>query len=306
MALPLQHIIAEPVIEGLCRGTNPPDWFPIPEGPAFDREGKLWFLNAYGDDEGTLIFRLDIDTGELEKIYRGSHAFASLVPHQNGRIFLAEFGNGELGGGRVASMAPDGTDMRTEVGSFEGTPIVADDLVFDRHGNYFYNDYQGTVENPIGRTIRVTPDGTQTLVVDGLAHPNGIALNTAQNRLWVSDHYTNRLMSWALDPMGRASDGTVHGYFSGGLIDSTTIDSADNIYQAFYGGGRVELLNRFAAPIGIVTPRCDDPRRDYPLTTHVAIRPGTRDAVLVAGGPDGLGVFRFEALADGQIPFSHA
>lgn len=303
---PIRHIVATPIVTGLCRGRHPADGFPVPEGPAFDTEGRLWFVNAFGDAESTIVHRLDTGTGELTGVYRGDNLFASLVIHRDGRLWLAEFGGGEHGGGRLASMAADGTGLRTEVGEFDGTAIVPDDLVFDRDGNVYYNDFQGTIEQPTGRVIRRTADGAQTLFADGLAHPNGIALNARQTRLFVSDHLTNRLLSWAVGPDGLSSDGQVHSYFSGGRVDSTTLDSADNIYQASFGGGRVDVLNRFGTPIAVITPDSDDPYADYPICTHVAIRPGAGEGILLAGGPLGIGVFRFAALADGLIPFSHS
>jgi lactonase len=303
--LPLRHIIAEPLLTGLGAGIHPPGWFPVPEGPAFDRDGSLWFVNAFGDENGAIIHRFDTATGALEGVFSGDHKFASLVPHRDGRLWLAELGNGLDGGGRLASISPDGTDLRTEVDQFAGTPVVPDDLVFDASGNLYYNDFQGSLEHPNGRVIRRTPDGEQTLVAEGLAHPNGIALNTDQTRLFVSDHLTNRLLSWSLDGEGRGTDGQVHAYLNGGRADSTTIDTADNIYQASFGGGRVDVFNRFGTPIAFITPLSDDPYAEYPLCTHVAIRPGDREGILLAGGEPGIGVFRFETLAPGQVPFSH-
>lgn len=300
-----RHIVAEPLLTGIAQGIQPPGWFPVPEGPAFDREGKLWFVNAFGDENGAIIHRFDTTSGDLTAMYHGQNAFAALVPHRDGRLWLAELAM-HGGIGRLASIAPDGTDLRTEVSDFDGTAISPDDLVFDAAGNLFYNDFQGSLEHPTGRVIRRAVDGTQTLVADGLAHPNGIAFNVSQTKLFVSEHLTNRLYSWSIDADGRASDGQIVAYFSGGRADSTTIDADDNIYQASFGGGRIDVLNRFGTPIAVITPQSEDPYGEYPLCTHVAIRPGSTEGILVAGGPPGIGIFRFTALAPGQIPYSHS
>ncbi|AWB88291.1 hypothetical protein C2138_00870 [Salinibacterium hongtaonis] len=300
----LRHIVAAPVLERLVGRDTPGGMNPIPEGPAFDRSGRMFFISAFPDPDGYKVFRWDPETNEVERIIADSGIqLASLVIHRDGRLFFADFTGGEHGGGRIACANADGTGYRTVVGEFDGTPVVPDDLVFAADGTMYYNDFQGTAMNPTGRVIKVTPDGEQSLLLGGVAMPNGIALSVDEQRLWVSEHLTNRLIGVELE--GRqAPESRVYAHFTGGLCDSTTVDSADNVYQAMYDGARVEVLDSEANPIGVVTPGTN-PLRDYPRTTHVAIRPGETFGVLLAGGPTGIGIFTFEALAPGLIPFSH-
>lgn len=299
-------IVAEPVVEGFLGAPAPGAMNPIPEGPAFDREGRLYFVSAFPDADGYRVFRLDPDSRVITRILNpGDSAFASIAIHRDGRLFLADFFGGQPGYGRVAVAEADGSGLRTVVDEFEGTPIIPDDLVFAPDGVIYYNDFQGDAANPVGRVIRLQPDGTQSLVMSGFAHPNGIAFTPAGDRLWVSDHLTNRLLSFAVGPSGPGSDLRVHAHFSGGLLDSTTVDAVGNVYQAVYDGGRVELLDPDANRLAVVVPG-DRPRERHIRTTHVAIRPGTRDAYLVAGGPEGIGIFRFEALAPAAQLYSHS
>lgn len=300
----IRHIVAEAVLEGLVGTDTPGGITPIPEGPAFDREGKVFFLSAFPDPDGYKVFRWDPQTNSVERILADPDlALASLVVHRDGRLFYADFRGGAQGGGRIAVSNADGSDIRTFVGEFDGTAIVPDDLIFAADGTMYYNDFQGTALQPTGRVIKVDPDGSQSLFLSGLAMPNGIGLSVKQDRLWISEHFTNRLLAVSLD--GRQNpDAKVYGYFTGGLLDSTTIDSADNVYQAVYDGGRVEVLDGEGNPLAVITPG-REPLRDYPRTTHVAIQPGGRLGVLLAGGPTGIGLFTFDALAAGQIPFSH-
>jgi lactonase len=299
-------VIAEAVVEGFLAGVPTPlGMNPIPEGPAFDRSGRMYFVSAFPDADGYKVFRFDPGSGEIERILNpGDSAFASCVVHRDGRLFFADFFGGCTGKGRLAVAEPDGTGLRTVVDEFEGTPIIPDDLIFTADGVIYYNDFQGTAFDPTGRVIRLDTAGKQCLVLGGLGMPNGIAFTPDWSRLWISEHANNRLISFALDENGVAVGSRVHGYFTGGLLDSLTIDSAGHIYQAIYDGGRVEVLDSHANRLLTVVPG-PNPLDEYIRTTHVAIKPGGRDAYLVAGGPAGIGIFKFEALADGLALFSH-
>ena len=284
----------------------PPETLPdhIPEGTAFDRTGRLHFVSAVADAEGHTVFRLESDDHTITPVCRYPHlGLASLAFHRDGRMFLADLFGSAQRAGRIGVVEPDGS-IATVVDEFEGTPIMPDDLVFDAGGRLYYNDFQGTALAPTGRVIRLDPDGSQHLVVDGLAMPNGIALSPDGRRLWITEHAKNRLLSFVITEDGTGGEARVHAHFSGGLADSTTIDSAGNIYQAFFGGGRFEVLDAEGNPLGILRP--PGGAAAFPNTTHVAIRPGTRDGYFVAGGPRGVGVFRFSALAEALPPFSHS
>lgn len=302
---PIAHIVANPVHERLVGTDTPGGMNPIPEGPAFDRDGLMYFTSAFPDPDGFKVFRWDPVSNDIERILADpSVALASIAIHRDGRLFYADFWGGSTGAGRIAVSNPDGSDYRTFIDEFEGTPIIPDDLIFAADGTMYYNDFQGTALNPTGRVIRVNPDGTQELLLGGVAMPNGIALSVRQDRLWISEHLTNRLIGIQLD--GRPVPETrIYGHFTGGLLDSTTVDSADNVYQAVYDGGRAEVLDGEGNPLAVITPG-ENPLRDYPRTTHVAIQPGGTLGVLLAGGPTGIGIFTFEALAPGLIPYSHS
>lgn len=298
-----ETLTVRPLVEGLL-GT-PPEFLGnhIPEGPAFDRNGLLHFTSAVPDDDGYTVFRLEADDETVTPVvHHPQFGLASMAFHRDGRIFLADLFGGPDGAGRIAVMNDQGA-VETVVDEFEGTPIMPDDLIFDAEGRLYYNDFQGRAFRPTGRVIRLDPDGSQHLVFEGLAMPNGIALSPDASRLWVTEHALNRLVSFSLDPETPGADAHVHAHFSGGLADSTTIDSEGNIYQAFFGGGRFEILDHKANLRAVLRPPGEI--ADYPNTTHIAIRPGTRDGYFVAGGPNGIGVFAFTAFADALTPFSH-
>jgi len=264
----------------------------------------MFFTSAFPDPDGFKVFRWDPVTNEVEGFLADPNmAVASIVIHRDGRMFYADFHGGRNGAGRIAVSNADGSDYRTFIDEFDGSPILPDDLIFAADGTMYYNDFQGSALNPVGRVVRVDTDGKQSLLVGGLAKPNGIALSVDQSRLWVSEHLRNRLLGIELNS-GFPPEARIYGHFTGGLLDSTTVDSADHVYQAVYDGGRVEVLDLEGNPLAVVTPG-PDPLREYPRTTHVAIEPGSTRAILVAGGRTGIALFEFEALAPGLTPFSH-
>ncbi|RBY83657.1 SMP-30/gluconolactonase/LRE family protein [Geodermatophilus sp. TF02-6] len=303
------EVVATPWIRGIlgapAEGAPPP----VPEGPAFTPDGDLVFVSAFGDAEGNKVYEVDLDTKQVRPLYGDdTSVIASLDVAADGRFYLSDYNGGPGGSGRILTMAPDGTDVRTLIDAFEGTPIYPDDLVMDGDGGFFYTDMQGNVLEPTGRVVHVDASGAQTLVSGGLAHPNGIALSPDGSRLWVSEHLANRLLTFDLDESGVAVDewapGTgvsVYAHYSGGLADSLTVDAAGNVYQAMYFGGRVEVFDSSGNPVATVRPEGNGPEQ-FPTTTNVAIRPGTREAYLTAGGPEGISILRFTALADALPP----
>jgi lactonase len=299
-------VIAQPWIHGIlgapAEGAPPP----VPEGPAFTPEGNLVFVSAFGDADGNKVYEVDLDTKEVTPLYHDdSSVIASLDIREDGTFVLSDFKNMVSGTGRLITMNPDGTNAATLIDNFEGTPIYPDDVVMDGKGGFFYTDMQGNILNPTGRVIHVDSAGVQTLVTGGLAHPNGIALSPDGKRLWVSEHLANRLLALDLDESGIAINDWAPGagvsvyenYSGGGLADSIAVDADGNVYQAMYFGGRVEVFDHAGNTVTTVRPAGDGPEQ-FPTTSNVAIRPGTHEGYITAGGPEGISILKFQAEAE--------
>jgi lactonase len=277
---------------------------PIPEGSVFGSDGSLYFVSVFGDDRAQVVFRADLEARRVHPIF-GSSAYscASMAIAPDGTIYVADLGLVDSRG-RIIVLAPDGGQERTLVDEYEGGPIYPDDLIFDSRGNLWFNDMTGNVLKPDGRIFRRTPTGDLSVVVQGLAAPNGLALDPTESRLWVSEHTANRLLTIRLDEHGDVNHGALPGsaivvaaHLSGGVVDSLTVDSEGNVYAAIFGAGRVDVFDGLGHYLATVKPQDSD--HNYPNSTHVAIRPGTREGYLVAGGPSGAELFSFPALAEG-------
>ncbi|MFC1929147.1 SMP-30/gluconolactonase/LRE family protein [Chloroflexota bacterium] len=279
------------------------------EGPAFDRQGNLYFVLVGGDKEGWKVFKVSPDK-MITKIYRDkvSH-FTSIKIHKDGRLFLCDANSGATKSGRVIAMNPDGTSITDIVTNYHSTPVRPNDMVFDSKGNLYWTDFQGNVLNPTGRVFRISSDLTNNeLLAGGFAGPNGITLSPDERLLWVADMFTNRLIALEFEPgtVGRTIIRSFAAYHFTGLKgpDSNTVDAEGNIYQAIYGQGKVVVLNKEGIPVQeLMTP--ERKTLNQLDTTNVAIKPGSDEGVITVGGTDGNYIVKFKALALGLRSFSH-
>ncbi len=290
------------------QGPPPPGALePVPEGPTFDRNGDLSFVTVYGDENGNKVFKLDMATRQVTPIYGdATSVFTGLDIHQDGRLFLADFG-----GERIVAMQPDGTGVETVVsGGFGELPLFPDDLVFGSDGDLYFTDMTGEPTHPTGRVFRRTATGELVLLAENLAFPNGISITDDEARLWISEHLAHRILTIGLDADGNTAQrpfgadiGVTANTAGPGRPDSSAVDVDGNLYQAFWPGAHVVVFS----PEGAVIARVELPARDreqFHGTTNVVVQPGTRDAFLTAGGPGGAMLFRFGALAAGPVPFA--
>lgn len=306
----VQVIAAQPIVE--VHDAPPSEYPSVLEGPAFDTNGDVYLTSLSGDAEGNRVFKVSIADRSVEPVYAdGDSNFTAIAIHADGTLYLTDLGM-QRGAGRIVTMRPDGTDVHTLVDRVDGTLFFPDDLVFDSAGTLFFNDMQGSVIAPTGRVFRRSPgDGRVELVTGGLASPNGLALSPAEDQLWASEHTGNRLLSIRITPDGAIDDGPFPGsgiyvrtHLSGGMADSVTVDSAGNVYVAMFSGGRVVVVDSNGHEVAMIVP--EGGLQALPHTTHVAIRPGTCEGVLVATGPGRAAVLEFESLAPGLVPFAFA
>ena len=293
--MPLPTIVAEPWL----KLTDDPKF--LPEGPAFDREGNLYFVNVYGSGK---VFKVTMADKKITTIYDGGRGvFSSVDIHKDGRLFVCDFIFG-----KIIAMNPDGTGVTEILTSYKGGKINPDDMIFDHKGNFYFTDLQGSVDNPTGRVFRVSSNlETIDLVTDGLAHPNGISLAPGESQLWIGEYGRQALAELNLgdDGITLLSDvKTVYQFTGSGFPDSNAVDEEGNIYQCLVGDGKIVVLNKDGVPVAeIVTPGRDEGKQLN--TTNLAFQPGTDKAFMTVGGDDGAYILTFRGLAKGLPLFSH-
>jgi len=272
------------------------------EGPAFDRDANLMFVDVYGGN----LMKLTPD-GHLSTLYTDKALCpAGVAIHRDGRIFLGGIGN--FASGAIVCVAPDGSNPQVIVPPSAG--YVVDDLVFDSEGGIYFTDFKGSSTEPCGGVYYVTPDFALTIpVIPKMASANGVALSPDGEVLWATEFCNSRLHRVELTTavLPKPFGTSVPYRFTGRAPDSMRTDTNGNVYVAMYLQGRVLVFNPFGIPIGqIVLPGRQD--NHFLKLTSMAFRPGSREMVIVARdeiGGNGSMIFRAEGLAEGTRMYSH-
>ncbi len=278
------------------------------EGPAFDRQGNLLFVDIYGGR----VLRLS-PARELDTVYacKGLKP-AGIAVHRDGRIFVAACGPRNTAGffdaGSVVAMTPDGRNLQTIVAPDLG--YVANDLVFDGAGGFYLTDFRGTSTRAEGGVYYVSPDfRTMTAVLPHLCMANGVALSPDGKVLWATEFANCRLhrAELAAPDTVAQSGGSVPYHFIGPGPDSMRTDADGNVYVAMNRQGRILIFSPYGIPVAqILLPGRE--KNHFLRCTSLALAPGSRDLFIVARddvGGGGTMIFQACSLTEGFPLFSH-
>lgn len=270
----------------------------ILEGLNFDQAGHLYICcPPHGD-----IYRYDLASGQV-KLF--THLPDNMMPsalkvHVDGRLFVASAASNH--GCQVAVLDPDSGQVLKTLAHLPGR--MFDDLCFDHQGGFYLTDLSGTVADPSAGIFYVEPDEetVKTVVKTGLVATNGIGLDPAEQCLWVTEYGRQRLLHFRLGNDRTSvvpSYSNVPYYFTGlEGPDSLCVDRDGNVYVSMCGQGRFLIFNPNGIPIGqILLPGRE--RGDMLKSTHITIRPGTREAYMCSSNltTGKAAIFRAEVFA---------
>ena len=244
------------------------DWEPVatgydsPEGPAFDRAGRLHFVNWLSSS----IVRVEADGTAAEWFNTGGIP-AGLAFHPDGSLYVADEGDAIHG---VLRLTPD-RQRTVAADAYEGRPLNgANDLVFDRDGRLYFSDpWRSSLENPIGGFYRLHPDGRLEQLDRGLAFPNGVALAADGSAAYLAETRTNAVHRYRIAP-----DGAVGPRQPWATLpepngpDGMAFDADGLLWVAHFGAGTVDVLDR-----------------DGRIVERVRT-PGSKPTNVAFGGPD--------------------
>jgi gluconolactonase len=164
------------------------------------------------------------------------------------------------------------TDLYT---ACDGHPLRGpNDLVFDRHGGFWFTDHGKMRERDRDRTglYYAKPDGSMIKeVVFPLDAPNGVGLSPDGTKLYAAETFTGRVWSWDVVGPGELSQAMGFGPGGGSLLcglpgfqlfDSLAVDGAGNVCVATLVAGGITSI----APNGDVI---DFTSTGDPLTTNI-------------------------------------
>lgn len=212
------------------------------EGPAFDRNGILYFV----DIPNGRILRL-VDDQRIETVAHYDGEPNGLKFHADGRLFVADYKNGlmvcDVDTGRVKPLVERPFGER-----FKGL----NDLVFDRYDNLYFTDQGASgLQDPTGRLFCLTASGTLRQLLGNIPSPNGVAISPDGRTLFVAVTRANAIWRMPLLPDGSIGKTGVFLQLTGSLggPDGIAVDSAGNLVIAHVGLGAVWLFSRLGEPL---------------------------------------------------------
>lgn len=272
------------------------------EGPTFAEDGDLRLVDVMAPPGEPKVLSVDLEAEEVSSIYSDeASAFTSAqFSPLDGRLYLTD-----IVSGTILSITADGEDPRTLFsGDVDGTPTLPDDITFDGEGNLFVSDTRGMDgpgwETP-GRVVRVSAEGEAAVLAGDLPSPNGIVMDETGTGLYVAQYNANRIDYLGLDEAGtsvQVAHPAIHVDGGKARVDSTAVDAAGNLYQAFHGRPEIAVYSPTGEHLAtIAVPDVDVDGLDS--ATNIAIRPGTTEAYMTVSGPSGGYLYAFDALAEG-------
>lgn len=256
--------------------------FEFPEGPAFDRVGRLYLVNL----RGGYLSRVNPD-GRVEH-------FATTGGAPNGSAFRP--GSGDLyvadsGLNSILAIEPTGL-VREVCGGFQGRKFQApNDLCFDRQGGLYFTDPPPVSDpRPIGRLFYLRPDGEPLLLDEGIAYSNGLALDATGQTLFVAETRTGHILRYEVRGAGILGPREVFARLDP-KPDGMALDTAGRLYVAVFGSGQIWVVGEN----GTVVEKLPLPGQG---PTNLAFGgPGQR-YLFVTEGPQGI-VYRREIATPG-------
>jgi gluconolactonase len=211
------------------------------EGATFDRSGRLWGVDLL---TGNLL-RVDENRECRVEGNTGGQPNGAKF-HRDGRLFVAD----KLLG--ILAFDPSDDSVEVIADSYRGERIRGtNDLVFDAEGGlYFTEPYGSSALDPDGRVFYLPPTGPGgqagrlSVLVGGLAFPNGIALSADGANVYVGEYAKKRILSVPSASSTSEFDvAHVATYTEGGIgPDGIAFDEGGNLYAAIFQGGEVRVI----------------------------------------------------------------
>ena len=212
----------------------------FPEGPVFDFEGNLWFVEIKGGNlskwDGRNLERFDVD---------GTPNGATI--DKQGMIWFCDSGRGEIRMFDPANKSFKTLCNQTDVGVRLKRP---NDLIFDAAGNLLFSDHADGREEPVS-TICVLPKGSNRAMVisadkyftNGLAlMKNGTTLvfsETYRQQLWTAEWDSTDLKLKNEQLFAKAGNGPWG-------PDGIAFDENENLYVTVFNENRINIYNKDA------------------------------------------------------------
>jgi gluconolactonase len=210
----------------------------FPEGPVFDTEGDLWFVEIQGGNlsqwDGKTLKRFDVG---------GTPNGATIG--KNGNVYFTDSERGEI---RMFDLAT--FEFKTLCNqSLDGNHLKRpNDLVFDAFGNILFSDHADGREDFVS-TFYVLPkeSGLAKTISSGKRFTNGLAFmnygetlvyaETYNQQLWISDWDSKKLELINERPFAKAGNGPWG-------PDGIAFDENENLFATIFNEHLINVYNK--------------------------------------------------------------
>ncbi|MBM6550087.1 SMP-30/gluconolactonase/LRE family protein [Marinomonas ostreistagni] len=216
------------------------------EGPSFDRDGNLWFVDIpFGR-----ILRAD-PKGNIEQIVEYDGQPNGLKIHQNGQIYIADFQNG------IVQLDPGTREIRNVLKDCDSEGFKGcNDLHFGPDGALYFTDQGQTgLHDPTGRVYKWQPEtGELTCLIDTAPSPNGLVLDVNGHVLYLAVTRANAVWRLPLAESGRVNKAGLFLQYNGGRAgpDGLALTSENGVVVCQTGMGLVWVYDALGQPVAVV------------------------------------------------------
>lgn len=220
------------------------------EGPVWHAaSGRFFFVDIHG----CAVHAWHATTHQRQS-WKMPERIGWLIARRDGDGFMAGFQSGfvrlwlepELRVEAIGSPHPEQPDVRLN------------DAKADCHGRIWAGSMNNAdTRRPDGQLTRLDPDGSFTVMEEGIRIANGPCISEDGRRMLHTDSALDTVFDYRVSPAGELMDKQVWKRFGGqqGTPDGMTLDADGNVWIAFWGGACIRQFT----PEGALLQRIDLP-----------------------------------------------
>ena len=204
----------------------------VAEAPVWDAASGTWLYVDIQDDR---VFRLDPAVGSVTSFGVGQQLSAALPSYDGGLLLVGERG--------LLRCARDGSGLTAFGEPIEdASSLRLNDAKVDSRGRLWVGS-RDAEKRPLGRLVRVDPDASVHVVLDGVAVSNGLGWSPDDRTFYWTDSGTRCVYAFDYDAdSGDVRRRRVFAAFptdGPALPDGLAVDADGHVWVAHFRSGRV-------------------------------------------------------------------
>jgi gluconolactonase len=202
------------------------------EGPAFDKQGKLYVVNFQKD--GTIGLVKPDGTAELFLTLPQGSTANSIKFDSKGTMYLADFSGHNV-------LKVDMKTKKVSVYVHNDKFNQPNDLCINSKDQLFASDPNW--KESTGKLWRIDRGGKAVLLDDKMGTTNGIELSPNEKILYVNESVQRKIWAFDVDAKGNISNKRLFAEFPDFGFDGMKCDKQGNLYVTRHGKGTIAVLS---------------------------------------------------------------